>query len=105
MPLCNGGHITYIELDGAAMHNKKALKQLYKPWQNMALDTVQLIILLTVVSAVVITGLLGMNVQVAGMKMEANIERIRRITGYLVGDMSKWNSAKRSEEIDRVKHK
>ncbi|MGR5982466.1 anaerobic ribonucleoside-triphosphate reductase [Bacillus cereus] len=24
--LCNGGHITYIELDGAAMHNKKGIK-------------------------------------------------------------------------------
>ena len=31
-------------------------------------------------------------------------ERIRRITGYLVGDMSKWNDAKRSEEGDRVAH-
>lgn len=31
-------------------------------------------------------------------------ERIRRITGYLVGSMKHWNSAKRSEEHDRVKH-
>lgn len=31
--------------------------------------------------------------------------RIRRITGYLVGDMSHWNNAKRAEETDRVKHK
>ena len=31
-------------------------------------------------------------------------ERIRRITGYLVGDMSRWNDAKRAEEHDRVKH-
>ena len=30
--------------------------------------------------------------------------RIRRITGYLVGDMNKWNNAKRAEEHDRVKH-
>ena len=30
--------------------------------------------------------------------------RIRRITGYLVGDMNKWNNAKRKEEADRVKH-
>lgn len=30
--------------------------------------------------------------------------RIRRITGYLVGDMSRWNNAKRAEEADRVKH-
>lgn len=31
-------------------------------------------------------------------------ERIRRITGYLVGTMDRWNSAKRAEERDRVKH-
>ena len=31
-------------------------------------------------------------------------ERIRRITGYLVGSMDKWNNAKRAEERDRVKH-
>ncbi len=32
------------------------------------------------------------------------IERIRRITGYLVGTMDKWNNAKSAEERDRVKH-
>lgn len=31
-------------------------------------------------------------------------QRIRRITGYLVGDMDRWNDAKRAEEKDRVKH-
>ena len=31
-------------------------------------------------------------------------DRIRRITGYLVGTMDKWNDGKRAEEHDRVKH-
>ena len=31
-------------------------------------------------------------------------ERIRRITGYLTGDLSSWNDSKRAEERDRVKH-
>lgn len=31
-------------------------------------------------------------------------ERIRRITGYLVGTLDKWNNAKRAEEKERVKH-
>ncbi len=30
--------------------------------------------------------------------------RIRRITGYLVGDMDRWNDAKKAEESQRVKH-
>lgn len=32
------------------------------------------------------------------------VERIRRITGYLVGTMDHWNNAKSAEERDRVKH-
>lgn len=31
-------------------------------------------------------------------------ERIRRITGYLVGTLDRWNDAKKCEEKDRVKH-
>lgn len=31
-------------------------------------------------------------------------ERIRRITGYLVGSLDTWNNAKKAEERDRVKH-
>lgn len=31
-------------------------------------------------------------------------ERIRRITGYLVGSLDRFNNAKRAEEHDRVRH-
>ena len=31
-------------------------------------------------------------------------ERIRRVTGYLSGDVSRFNNVKRAEEKDRVKH-
>lgn len=31
-------------------------------------------------------------------------ERIRRITGYLVGTLDRFNNAKRAEERDRVRH-
>ena len=33
-----------------------------------------------------------------------SIERIRRITGYLVGTVDRFNNAKRAEVEDRVKH-
>lgn len=36
----------------------------------------------------------------AGVKFE----RIRRITGYLVGTLERWNDAKKAEEHDRVTH-
>lgn len=38
------------------------------------------------------------------LKSDVPFERIRRITGYLVGTLDKWNDAKRAEEQDRVKH-
>ena len=31
-------------------------------------------------------------------------QRLRRITGYLVGTLDRWNDGKRAEEKDRVKH-
>ncbi len=47
-----------------------------------------------------------MTVKSANEKLGQGVgfERIRRITGYLVGTMDKWNDAKRAEERDRVKH-
>ena len=35
---------------------------------------------------------------------DVKFDRIRRITGYLVGTTDRFNNAKRSEERDRVKH-
>ena len=37
-------------------------------------------------------------------KLSQPFERIRRITGYLVGTLDRWGNSKRSEERDRVKH-
>jgi anaerobic ribonucleoside-triphosphate reductase len=35
---------------------------------------------------------------------EVSFERTRRITGYLVGTLERFNNAKRAEEKDRIKH-
>ena len=37
-------------------------------------------------------------------KHSAPFVRIRRITGYLVGTLDRWNNGKKAEEHDRVKH-
>ena len=44
------------------------------------------------------------NAKEQGMGEGIGFERIRRITGYLVGDVSRWNDGKKSELKDRVKH-
>ena len=53
----------------------------------------------------------GLNLVVDGEDVEITydlapvpFDRIRRITGYLVGTMDHWNDAKTAEEADRVKH-
>ena len=44
------------------------------------------------------------NVSIDYVLQPQKFERIRRITGYLVGTIDRWNNAKRAEEHDRVKH-
>lgn len=44
------------------------------------------------------------DVQVSASFKPIPIERIRRITGYLVGTLDRFNDAKVAEEKDRVKH-
>lgn len=53
----------------------------------------------------------GLDVHVDGDEVELTyhlkgnpFERVRRITGYLVGTLDRWNNAKKAEEHDRVKH-
>ncbi|AWC33146.1 anaerobic ribonucleoside triphosphate reductase [Bacillus cytotoxicus] len=103
--LCNGGHITYIELDGAAVHNVKALKQIVQAMSQYGVGYGSINHPVDRCKCCGYRGVIENECPSCGNENEHEIERIRRITGYLVGDMSKWNSAKRREEADRVKHK
>jgi hypothetical protein len=46
----------------------------------------------------------GEYVELQYQLVPVKFDRIRRITGYLVGSMDRWNDAKRAEEHNRVKH-
>lgn len=46
----------------------------------------------------------GDNVILEYHLVKEGFQRIRRVTGYLTGTLDRWNSAKRAEEHDRVKH-
>ena len=53
------------------------------------------------------TGIIGDECPCCGRREDDGneaFERIRRITGYLVGSVENFNNAKRAEEADRVKH-
>ena len=99
--ITRGGHITYVELDGEAQKNVKAIAKIVKVMHdegigygsiNHPVDTCQA------------CGYKGVIYDKCPVCQSENIMRMRRITGYLTGDLSTWNSAKRAEERDRVKH-
>lgn len=96
-----GGHITYVELDGEAQKNIRAITKIVKVMHdegigygsiNHPVDTCNN------------CGYKGIIYDKCPVCRSENILRMRRITGYLTGDLSSWNSAKRAEEHDRVKH-
>ncbi|WP_036646151.1 anaerobic ribonucleoside triphosphate reductase [Paenibacillus pini] len=101
--LCNAGHITYVEVDGSLIHNTAALDQIVRAMAENQIGYGSINHPVDRCKACGFTGIIDQDCPVCGQP-DRNIERIRRITGYLVGDMSKWNSAKRAEESDRVKH-
>jgi ribonucleoside-triphosphate reductase len=99
--ITRGGHITYVELDGEAQKNVKAIAKIVKVMHdegigygsiNHPVDTCNK------------CGYKGVIFDKCPVCQSESILRMRRITGYLTGDLSSWNSAKRAEERDRVKH-
>ncbi|GIO30078.1 MULTISPECIES: anaerobic ribonucleoside triphosphate reductase [Paenibacillus] len=99
--LCNAGHITYVEVDGSVIHNVAALDRIVR---CMAENRIGYGSINHPVDRCKTCGHGGIIDDRCPGCGGAEIERIRRITGYLVGDMDKWNSAKRAEEADRLKH-
>ncbi|MGM9986309.1 MAG: anaerobic ribonucleoside triphosphate reductase [Bacillaceae bacterium] len=101
---CNAGHITYVEIDGNASNNVKALDALVKAMAENNIGYGSINHPVDRCGNCDYTGYIDNECPKCGIKDEEQFIRIRRITGYLVGDMTKWNSAKRSEEHERVKH-
>lgn len=102
--LCNGGHISYIECDGDVSKNTQALDVLVKSMATNDFGYGSINHPVDRCTDCGYTGIIDNECPSCHNTDQASIERIRRITGYLVGDMKKWNSAKRAEESQRVKH-
>ncbi|MDR0535160.1 MAG: anaerobic ribonucleoside triphosphate reductase [Puniceicoccales bacterium] len=104
--LCNAGHITYVEMDGSPLDNLDAFESIIRKMKESGIGYGSINHPVDRDPACGYTGILHNECPKCGRKetAEAPFERIRRITGYLVGDTSRWNNAKRAEEKDRVKH-
>ncbi|MGZ9584791.1 anaerobic ribonucleoside triphosphate reductase [Paenibacillus marinisediminis] len=101
--LCNAGHITYVELDGSARSNPQALDRIVRAMAASGVGYGSINHPVDRCRCCGYQAVIEDACPACGADSE-HIERIRRITGYLVGSMDKWNSAKRAEEAERVKH-
>ena len=105
--LTNGGHISYIEMDGDPLKNLDAFEKVVRYMKEAGIGYGSINHPVDRDPCCGYTGIIDNECPGCGRhEGDGNeaFERIRRITGYLVGTMDYWNNAKRAEENDRVKH-
>ncbi len=105
--LTNAGHISYVELDGDPTKNLAAFERVVRHMKEAGIGYGSINHPVDRDPVCGYNGIINDTCPCCG-RSEADgvpFERIRRITGYLVGTLDKWNDAKRAEERDRVKHK
>lgn len=103
--LTNAGHITYIEVDGDPTQNLQAFEKIIRAMKEAGIGYGAVNHPIDRDPVCGYTGIIGNTCPYCGREEgEIKFERIRRITGYLVGTLDRFNDAKRSEERDRVKH-
>ncbi|NCC15177.1 MAG: anaerobic ribonucleoside triphosphate reductase [Clostridia bacterium] len=105
--LTNAGHITYVELDGDPSKNLDAFEKIirFMKSQNIGYGSINHPVDRDPICGY--NGIIGDTCPKCGRREEdgeMGFQRIRRITGYLVGTLDRFNNAKRAEVNDRVKH-
>ena len=105
--LTNAGHISYVEMDGDPLNNLAAFEKIVRCMKESGIGYGSINHPVDRDPICGYNGIIGDSCPQCG-RLEADgdlgFERIRRITGYLVGTLDRFNDAKRAEEHDRVKH-
>ncbi|MBQ1235023.1 MAG: anaerobic ribonucleoside triphosphate reductase [Oscillospiraceae bacterium] len=105
--LTNAGHISYIELDGDPLNNLDAFERVVRAMKEAGIGYGSINHPVDRDPVCGYTGIIGDTCPCCGRSEtegDYGFERIRRITGYLVGTLDRFNNAKRAEVNDRVKH-
>ena len=103
--LTNAGHISYVELDGDTSQNLEAFEKIVRVMKEAGIGYGSINHPVDRDPVCGFNGVIGDTCPHCGRSEdEHKFERIRRITGYLVGTLDRFNNAKRAEEADRVKH-
>ncbi|MGN1227828.1 MAG: anaerobic ribonucleoside triphosphate reductase [Christensenellales bacterium] len=105
--LTNAGHISYIELDGDTSNNIDAFESVVRYMKKCGIGYGAINHPVDRDPVCGYNGIIGDVCPKCGRREcddGVKFERIRRITGYLVGTLDRFNNGKRAEERDRVKH-
>ena len=109
--LTNAGHISYIEMDGDPSKNLEAFETIVRAMKESGMGYGSVNHPIDRDPVCGYNGIIdntcpkcGRSEVMDGHIDEVPFERIRRITGYLVGSLDKWNNAKKAEEQDRRTH-
>ncbi len=103
--LTNAGHISYVELDGDTTQNLEAFEKIVRLMKETGIGYGSINHPVDRDPVCGYNGVIGDTCPNCGRHEEdVRFERIRRITGYLVGTLDRFNNAKRAEESERVKH-
>lgn len=105
--LTNAGHISYIELDGDPLKNLDAFEQVIRCMKESGIGYGSVNHPVDRDPICGYTGIIDNECPHCGRREDdgaPKFERIRRITGYLVGTLDRFNDAKTAEVKDRVKH-
>jgi ribonucleoside-triphosphate reductase len=105
--LTNAGHITYVELDGDPTKNLDAFERIVRCMKESGIGYGSINHPVDRDPVCGYTGIIDNECPKCHRKEDEGdlgFERIRRITGYLVGTVDRFNNAKQAEERERVKH-
>ena len=103
--LTNAGHISYIEMDGNPSKNLDAFEKVVRYMHDQGIGYGSINHPVDRDPQCGFSGIIGDHCPKCNRTEESgSFERIRRITGYLVGSLERFNNAKRIEESERVKH-
>ena len=101
--LTGGGHIFYVEIDGDATHNPEAIAAIVDLMDqyNIGYSSVN-----HNRNRCMDCGYedATSNLEVCPVCGSKAIDKLQRITGYLVGTTDRWNNAKLAELNDRIVH-
>ncbi|HHU02578.1 MAG TPA: anaerobic ribonucleoside triphosphate reductase [Christensenellaceae bacterium] len=101
----NAGHITYIEMDGDPSKNLEAFERVIRCMHDEGVGYGSINHPVDRDPICGYNGIINDACPCCGRtESEHKFERIRRITGYLVGTLDRFNNGKRAEEHDRIVH-